>query len=325
MTDPAPPSSDSKTSDCLDVVQYATSNDSLAPLVLLHDGGGTIYSYHALGPLHRNVYGISNPKFDAEHQWEGGIPEMANTYANMIRDNVPKGEILLGGRYRYSYSNCISLTLRLGWSFGGLLAIELSKIFDEDDDFSVVGIVLIDTPYPKESEGYALKGVNIMPDMPGVRPRVRTKIHKSLYKARDMAAQWQLPTWTEGNESESSSASASSVPSLASSTSSDSVRSESSMSSVSSSDEGPAKKGLPPAVLLRASGQVDHTGKPQAQRRASATPLVDRFREDPTLGWKEYDKDFIQVVWDIPGDHFSIFSEPFVSITSSVTPDDTSC
>lgn len=267
------------TADALTVVQHNKGNEALAPLVLLHDGGGTIYSYHALGPLHRNVYGISNPKFDSEDRaWEGGIPEMAQTYADMIRENVPHGKILLGG-----------------WSFGGLLAMELAKLLEFDIDFEVVGLILIDTPYPKSRDGAALKGMNVLPDMPGIRPRVRTKIHKSLQRARSMVAGWELPDFSDDSMT------------------SDGTTSDTSMSS--SEDLLGAFEGKPPpAVLLRAANEVDGAPpvRPDQQRRPSKIPLVDVFRQDPALGWNEYDDSFIQVVWDIPGDHFSIFNEEYV-------------
>ncbi|KAF2150239.1 alpha/beta-hydrolase [Myriangium duriaei CBS 260.36] len=260
--------------DSLTVVQHAKGSDSLAPLVLLHDGGGTIYSYHALGPLHRDVYGISNPKFESDLAWEGGIPEMALTYADMIRENIPAGPVLLGG-----------------WSFGGLLALELSKIFEDDPDHSIVGLVLIDTPYPKDRHGGELSGLNFLPDIPGVRPRVRAKIHKALQRARSMVASWELPSWEdEGYVSGTSSASSSSEDLLGSTST-------------------PRRK-LPPAVLLRAVDKVEAMDK---LRPASSTPLVDIFRQHPSLGWSEYDNSFINVVWDIPGDHFSIFSAPYIT------------
>lgn len=36
-----------------------------APLVLIHDGGGTTASYYALTNLDHNIYGIENPLFHA--------------------------------------------------------------------------------------------------------------------------------------------------------------------------------------------------------------------------------------------------------------------
>jgi hypothetical protein len=55
----------------------------------------------------------------------------------------------------------------------------------------------------------------------------------------------------------------------------------------------------PPTILLRASSALTKANEPVA--------VVDIFRHDRVLGWNEYDMTFIRVVWDIPGDHYSVF------------------
>jgi thioesterase domain-containing protein len=70
---------------------------SSVPLVLIHDGGGTIYQYHLLGPLNRDVYGIANPYFDSGIKAAGGIPELAMDYAEAIRRSVGSGPVIIGG------------------------------------------------------------------------------------------------------------------------------------------------------------------------------------------------------------------------------------
>lgn len=104
----------------------------ITPLVLIHDGGGTTFSYHCLGNLKRDVYGIANPYYDTDKVWRGGIPEMARTYAQWIKGVVPQGEIILGG-----------------WSLGGLISLEVARILAEDSAICVIGIVMIDSVYPK--------------------------------------------------------------------------------------------------------------------------------------------------------------------------------
>lgn len=83
----------------LNFVQLADGSASATPLILIHDGGGTVLSYKALGSLDRDVYGISNPRFDNGQPWEGGIPEMARSYTQMIKARIPKGDLLLGGAW----------------------------------------------------------------------------------------------------------------------------------------------------------------------------------------------------------------------------------
>ncbi|KAM5473086.1 hypothetical protein MauCBS54593_002800 [Microsporum audouinii] len=71
--------------------------ESAAPLVLIHDGGGTSVNYYYLHSLDRAVYAIQNPSFYSGKAWEDGIPEMGETYAQFIRSHIASGPILLGG------------------------------------------------------------------------------------------------------------------------------------------------------------------------------------------------------------------------------------
>ncbi len=67
------------------------------PLVLIHDGGGTIFNYFLLEELDREVWGIYSPKWESGETWEGGIREMAVEYLRLIRTVIPQGNFLLGG------------------------------------------------------------------------------------------------------------------------------------------------------------------------------------------------------------------------------------
>lgn len=72
-------------------------SESVAPLFLFHDAGGTVFQYSCLGNLHRPVYGISNPRIEQGGKWEHGIRQMGVVYAHMVRSVVQSGPILLGG------------------------------------------------------------------------------------------------------------------------------------------------------------------------------------------------------------------------------------
>ena len=75
------------------------SKQGAAPLILIHDGGGTTFSYHCLKSLHRTVYAIHNPRFYSGRVWAGGITAMAKVYVEMIRSVVPSGgSLILGGK-----------------------------------------------------------------------------------------------------------------------------------------------------------------------------------------------------------------------------------
>jgi thioesterase domain-containing protein len=80
------------------LIQAAPQNSRRAPLFLIHDGSGTIFSYYLLESLGRAVYGIANPRAYDEAGWGGGLKEMATEYLGMIRSIQPSGKILLGGQ-----------------------------------------------------------------------------------------------------------------------------------------------------------------------------------------------------------------------------------
>lgn len=90
--------------------------ETATPLVLVHDGGGTIVSYCYLDSLDRAVYGIQNPRLYSGQPWDGGLPEMARVYADLILSVVPSGPLLLGGEllsnttYTTSHANLLLKT-----------------------------------------------------------------------------------------------------------------------------------------------------------------------------------------------------------------------
>lgn len=71
--------------------------ESAAPLILIHDGGGTAVSYFYLDALDRAVYAIANPRFYSGEEWKGGLAEMGRVYARAILEEVRRGPVLLGG------------------------------------------------------------------------------------------------------------------------------------------------------------------------------------------------------------------------------------
>lgn len=158
-----------------------------------------------------------------------------------------------------------------------------------------------------------------LPDLTGVKPRLRRKIHASIKLARQMLASYQLPEWQDAlmpptvKEIKSSMRASfdlrSSIdlrrPSFDLRSSIDKKRASVDM------DPPPysAKRSSPPAaILLRASDSMR-----RGADHANNTSLVDVFRGDPFLGWNEYVEPFIKAVWDVPGNHYSIFGPSNVS------------
>jgi pimeloyl-ACP methyl ester carboxylesterase len=166
------------------------------PLILIHDGGGTIFSYYCLGDLGRSVHGIANPHYESGQRWEGGIPEMARHYLSFVRDAVPNGsgDVILGG-----------------WSLGGLVALELARLLESTEDptlgLRVVGIVMVDSVCPVVGEGWK-------PPAPFVPHAVqwseftqmetREKVTRCFEEARRMVDEWTLPVWEGGDGSKGS-------------------------------------------------------------------------------------------------------------------------
>ncbi|PNS18125.1 hypothetical protein CAC42_3570 [Sphaceloma murrayae] len=151
------------------------------PLFLIHDGGGTIFSYHLLGDFDRQVFGISNPCF--EHgNFDGGVHELALLYAGFIKSKVTESEVLIGG-----------------WSFGGMLALEISHILSTDDNVRVKGQIYIDSPYPGNTQPVGLEvapaGTNFAPT---TKSEVRDNVNRCMDDARRMVSDWTLPTWQTG-------------------------------------------------------------------------------------------------------------------------------
>jgi hypothetical protein len=72
------------------------AGDAPLPLVLVHDGGGTTFSYLLLSTLARDVWAIHNPKFFDGLPWDGGLDEMAKHYLDLMAAEL-SGPIMLGG------------------------------------------------------------------------------------------------------------------------------------------------------------------------------------------------------------------------------------
>uniref|UniRef100_A0A093UN74 Polyketide synthase PksR n=1 Tax=Talaromyces marneffei PM1 TaxID=1077442 RepID=A0A093UN74_TALMA len=170
------------------IIQQERFQASSVPLFLIHDGGGTITSYHSFGDLGRDLYGIYNPRFQDNEKWTSGIVEMAQEYVEMIKSISPANRIMLGG-----------------WSLGGLIALEMSHILANDLIINVVGLIMIDIVYPP-----AISAANLNPDVRDINlsrdipVKQRQRMMKLIKEATASAKAYELPTWTSGSESDSS-------------------------------------------------------------------------------------------------------------------------
>ncbi|WP_147443226.1 non-ribosomal peptide synthetase [Corallococcus sp. AB011P] len=103
------------------------------PLFLVHPVGGNVFCYRALvasiSPK-RPVYGLQARGFVGEQTPLDSLQEMASIYVDAMRGIQPRGPYLLGG-----------------WSMGGLVALEMARVFEEQGD-EVELLALIDSVVP---------------------------------------------------------------------------------------------------------------------------------------------------------------------------------
>ncbi|KAI1171617.1 Alpha/Beta hydrolase protein [Nemania sp. FL0916] len=256
-----------------------------APLVLLHDGGGTTFSYHCLYPIGRTVYGIHNARLDEGGYWETGISGMAAHYVKLIESVLPAGgEILLGGelllhsdagghsKISHNLLNHAELMLFEGWSLGGHLSIEVAwQLANPPADsnrpkFKVLGMIFLDSVCPtrifeiRNMPDTTAKPIVKSPEELKEMP-LREKVDLNMTHARMMIARWKMPDW-KGRETE-----------------------------------------IPPTVLMRAKEYVQDEGQ----------TFVDYARDLQLLGWDEYhDACWIKEVVELDGHHFNIFEEVYL-------------
>ncbi|KAI0837760.1 Alpha/Beta hydrolase protein [Hypoxylon sp. FL0890] len=270
-------------------IQYGNvSEKNATPLVLFHDGGGTCFSYQLLGELGRPVYGIQNPRLQTMRPWTGGLKEMASVYAQLLFSLPWQQGFILGG-----------------WSFGGLLALEVANILVHDLGIKVIGIIMIDTPCPLPPQQPDCRLVPLIPDLKETHcPELRIAVRKSFQNSRKMAEGWfpslprrksialpevGLETGTIFNERRPS------APNIA--------------AELNVCSDTRTRTWIP-TVLLRATDQVleGYTNKSRA--------TVDAHREEFDLGWTKYGVDFPHRVLDISGHHFSIFHPDHINETT---------
>ncbi|KAK8082719.1 alpha/beta-hydrolase [Apiospora saccharicola] len=168
-----------------------------APLILMHDGGGTTFSYHCLEPpTNRALYGIHNAHFDDGGWWHGGLPEMATHYIGLLSEALPEGgDVILGG-----------------WSLGGMLSLEMAHQIatqpsgdssaDRRPRFNVLGMVWVDSQCPRAASEGIIPADKQLPAEVVQRPRAELdglklvdKVGLNMLNARIMVQSWEKPRW----------------------------------------------------------------------------------------------------------------------------------
>ncbi|KAL3420509.1 thioesterase domain-containing protein [Phlyctema vagabunda] len=239
-----------------------------APLVLLHDGGGTIFSYFLLKAPNCAVYGIHNPRTQPPQDWEGGLPQMALEYLTVLKKRFQNRPILLGG-----------------WSLGGLVALEISRIVADqpiESRLNIKGLVMIDSVFPHPTLPAHIKSVPFQVDWDEhVKSDVKATVQYAMEQTDRLIETWQLPTWIPNPN--------------------DSLMTNGAV-------HGTVKTlSPPPAILLRAREAAPPP--PQATEGVEDVNDIDLCRSKRFLGWEEYEPKFIRNVLDINGHHHNIFDE----------------
>ncbi|KAF2225407.1 Alpha/Beta hydrolase protein [Elsinoe ampelina] len=167
-------------STCVEI--QPPEDPSRTPLFLIHDGGGTIFSYHLLDDLSRPVYGISNPNFETGEPWSS-MSEVAELYASFIRDVHPSGHILLGG-----------------WSLGGMIAVQIAHLLatTPESTLHIKGLLFIDTPCPRYPSPKGKTVASAPPSFASTTSQaMRDKIAKCMGNSRSLVVDWSLPAFRD--------------------------------------------------------------------------------------------------------------------------------
>ncbi|KAK2592736.1 hypothetical protein QQS21_009579 [Conoideocrella luteorostrata] len=264
------------------------------PLVLIHDGGGTTFSYFILGSLSRDVWAIHNPKYFDGLAWEGGMDEMARTYLKFIVDEGLSGPIMLGG-----------------WSLGGFLSLTMAHLIAQNPDaypISIAGLLVIDSPYhiarSKVKEATSKAQLDTLPEL----------VQKAFDNCDIMLQNWDLPQWNGGDGGKTKDMKVTIggqkfklQPSQVLYKPSDGDHQtwntiETKPFERKGEDSTLAAGSPPPAVLIRC------TKPAKAKDDTQGLPcLIDLHREERLLGWEGRYASFIKAVIDVDADHYGIF------------------
>ncbi|KAI9152063.1 putative thioesterase lcsE [Paramyrothecium foliicola] len=291
---------------------------STPPLVLIHDGGGTTFSYFILGKLHRDVWALHNPKYWDAGKWEGGMDEMSRHYVDLIKKSGLSGPIFLGGKQfplhclhaLFSFRDRVLMNKlnHLGWSLGGFLSLSIARLLADDPSSGIVvaGLLIIDSPrHIPRSE---LRASTVEPEL----SELPELIKKSFDNCDEMLDTWQLPTWNAPTKEGKS------LPVAVTGRTYTiqpgtvlhkplqggwTLRESKRFNFETPTEE---TKAPPPAVLIRCTLPAK---KSKAAQNSQDPCLIDLFRDEPLLGWEGAYPDYIVASIDVEADHYNVFDK----------------
>ena len=113
-------------------IKVIQANRNKSPLILIHPIVGLSVAYLQLNKLiDHPIYSIDDPYYGEKVSGFKTIAEMATHYINLVKTKQKKGPYYLGG-----------------WSFGGIVAIEMARILQEQRGNIIGNIILIDSISP---------------------------------------------------------------------------------------------------------------------------------------------------------------------------------
>lgn len=158
------------------------------PVFLIHDGGGTTFTYHCLSPLNRPTYGISNPQFHTGGRLEGGICGTAQLYADMIRRTCLERDFPAERNSDGSVNILIG-----GWSLGGILSLEIAKEMTGDRDVRIIGLLMVDTMYTVVPPTINLESLDKLEWGESENEQL---VQQAMKEASLAITEWNPPIWT---------------------------------------------------------------------------------------------------------------------------------
>ena len=112
------------------LILFQKGEETLAPVGFIHPAGGALYCYEDLMKktmLNNAFFGIEDPVLSHGIQQNLSLKEMAKSYLLQIEDKIKQPFILSG------------------YSFGGMLALEMAAQLEERKVNNLIGVILLDT------------------------------------------------------------------------------------------------------------------------------------------------------------------------------------
>ncbi len=219
----------------------------------------------------------------------------------------------------------LRLTLKEGWSLGGLLSLEIASVLRDSADVTVVGLVMIDSIFPGALKSQIYNVVSHAPIFSDhCKPEIRLPVYNMLKVSSKMVEEWILPSWPQRPFSSPVDPKRrlknvftnrhDNPPCMPSSETITTDSGDGSSSEDYDTYRTPPKGYnvgvllMPPTILLRCQDYVlvSKVDNPNALYRVDVAWHYD------LLGWEHFGPDLIKAVLDIPGHHFNLFSKEHV-------------